>query len=413
MDAMSVAESAAGQIEAGITESESRRHLEMLLASTAFSKTKRHARFLRFVVDKTFAGQADEIKERTLGIEIFDRQPSYDLSDDPIVRVTAGDIRKRLQQYYREEGEQEGIRLELPTGSYVPVFRPRQVVKELAPAPAIPLRVDVPTEPVPELHKSFRSGLATLIAMSAVLLIVLVCWTTWHEPSRAERDLHRFWEPLESGQNNVIGIVVGDLNALNHTMSSAAEQTAFPLGSRAITGAGDTYALAAMSDQMGADHEQVRAYMADNVNLSDLRAQPSVLIGAYDNPWAARMLEGERFSMEASSGSNLSGIRDSAHPGATQWIRDALLNNSNGQDFALVTRKRSALTGQMFVSVCGIGTYGTVAAAEFLTHPEYFEQFARTAPSGWQDKDDLQIVLAVNIVDGRTSPPTVLAYALK
>jgi len=53
-----------------------------------------------FVIDKSLSGQVQDIKGRTLGVEVFDREIHYDLSNDPIVRVAAGDIRKRLAQYH-------------------------------------------------------------------------------------------------------------------------------------------------------------------------------------------------------------------------------------------------------------------------------------------------------------------------
>ena len=101
---------------------EIRAALDHLLESHCFRNSRRNVRFLRVIVGKTLGGQAHEIKERTLGVEVFDRAPEYDLSSDPIVRVAAGDIRKRLAQYYEEEGKHATIRLRLPLGTYVPEF---------------------------------------------------------------------------------------------------------------------------------------------------------------------------------------------------------------------------------------------------------------------------------------------------
>src|SRR5581483_7651488 len=71
-----------------------RDQLDRMLASPYFSHSKRFPNFLRFVVDHTLSGTVDNIKERTLGIEIFGRDPDYDTASDPIVRVTAAEIRK-------------------------------------------------------------------------------------------------------------------------------------------------------------------------------------------------------------------------------------------------------------------------------------------------------------------------------
>ena len=76
--------------------------LDRMLASPYFSHSKRFPNFLRFVVNHTLNGSVDNIKERTLGIEIFGRDASYDTASDPIVRVTAAEIRKRTAQYYQD-----------------------------------------------------------------------------------------------------------------------------------------------------------------------------------------------------------------------------------------------------------------------------------------------------------------------
>jgi len=80
--------------------------------------------FLRFVVEQTLAGKTEALKERTLGVDVFARPSHYDTNDDPIVRVTAGEIRKRIAQYYQEPGHEEELRIYLPLGSYVPHFFP-------------------------------------------------------------------------------------------------------------------------------------------------------------------------------------------------------------------------------------------------------------------------------------------------
>ena len=71
------------------------------MASPFLSHSKRFPIFLRFVVEQTLAENEENIKERTLGIEIFGRDASYDTAPDPIVRVTASEIRKRVAQYYQ------------------------------------------------------------------------------------------------------------------------------------------------------------------------------------------------------------------------------------------------------------------------------------------------------------------------
>src|ERR1700741_3013680 len=99
-----------------------RDELDRLLASPYFNQSRRFPNFLRFVVEHALAGEADHIKERTLGIEIFGRDAGYATATDPIVRVTAAEIRKRVAQYYQDPAHKHELRISLPSGSYVPHF---------------------------------------------------------------------------------------------------------------------------------------------------------------------------------------------------------------------------------------------------------------------------------------------------
>ena len=96
--------------------------LEKLLATSLFNSSKRYPSFLKFVVTRALAGQTDQLKERILGVEVFGRPADYDTNTDPIVRVTAAEIRKRIEQYYQDPKHSQEIRLFLPSGSYAPLF---------------------------------------------------------------------------------------------------------------------------------------------------------------------------------------------------------------------------------------------------------------------------------------------------
>src|ERR1700682_3653086 len=99
-----------------------RQQLERMLSNPLFKNSKRYPNLLRYIVEHTLEGFPGELKERTLGVEVFGREPSYDTNADPVVRATAGEIRKRIAQYYHEHGRETEIRIDLLPGSYVPGF---------------------------------------------------------------------------------------------------------------------------------------------------------------------------------------------------------------------------------------------------------------------------------------------------
>jgi adenylate cyclase len=97
---------------------EIRAELERILSSRCFEQAARSSKFLRFVVEQTLAGQGDRLKGYTIALEVFGRSEDFDAQSDPLVRVEAGRLRRRLTEYYADEGRNDSVRIELPRGSY-------------------------------------------------------------------------------------------------------------------------------------------------------------------------------------------------------------------------------------------------------------------------------------------------------
>jgi TolB-like protein len=95
-----------------------------IIASRALARSERLARFLDFTVTETLAGNADQLKEFVIGVEVFGRTRDYDPRLDPIVRVEARRLRMKLRKYYETEGREDRLRIEFPKGGYVPSFSP-------------------------------------------------------------------------------------------------------------------------------------------------------------------------------------------------------------------------------------------------------------------------------------------------
>lgn len=113
-------------VEAGISAVAIQAQLEKILANADFARSERLSRFLRYAVEQTIQGQGEQIKEHTLGIEVFDKRPSYDTRIDPIVRVEATRLRSKLKEYYATEGRDDPILIELHKGSYMPAFQKQE-----------------------------------------------------------------------------------------------------------------------------------------------------------------------------------------------------------------------------------------------------------------------------------------------
>jgi TolB-like protein len=107
------------------TPEEVRSELETILGSRSFASSTRLSRFLRFVVERTLAGDGERLKEYVLGVEVFDRDENYDPRIDSIVRVEAGRVRTKLEEYYGGEGVGAALRIRIQKGGYAPLFERR------------------------------------------------------------------------------------------------------------------------------------------------------------------------------------------------------------------------------------------------------------------------------------------------
>ena len=139
--------------------------LERILRSRCFAHASRASDFLRFVVDKTLAGERAQLKGYTIAIHVFGRPADFDAKTDPLVRVEALRLRQRLTEYYAGEGSGERVRLEMPRGGYV---------MKASYAWAEPQRVEIEQPTPPGNGVAALWTRARLAAVAAAALLVSV-----------------------------------------------------------------------------------------------------------------------------------------------------------------------------------------------------------------------------------------------
>jgi TolB-like protein len=145
--------------------------LDKVVASESFGKTERPARFLRHLVETALRGESQFLKESVLGTDVFNRPASWDPRLDPVVRQEAARLRKRLANYHENGGSAAEIRIELPVGTYVPVFRRKPV--EIGSARIEP--------PVVEQVPTSRAPRVWLLAAAGILCVagVAIAWRSF------------------------------------------------------------------------------------------------------------------------------------------------------------------------------------------------------------------------------------------
>jgi hypothetical protein len=381
-----------------------RGQLERLLANPFFSHSRRIPAFLQYIVETTLKGHADLMKERTIGVEIFGKNPDYDTALDPIVRVTAGELRKRIAQYYQEPGHENELRLSLAPGSYVPQFHFRGV--EAAPAEILPAAELLPVPPAGGVS---RRPLLKVAAIGVVLLAAVVVFLVWqHDRDSA---MAEFWSPILSSADPVMlcvadqtqytEIALRDAQNPDHEVTLKDNLTAVIID--------DLSAVVKIAGvlQSSGKHYELRAESA--TNLMDLRNGPSILIGAFDNAWTLRMLRPLRFHFANNPDMTQFSIVDAAQHGQVRWLVDRRqqVATNNYLDYAIVARFSDEITGKPILIAAGIARGGTIAAGEFLTSPILLQAVFRQRPSA--HAKNIEVVLSTQIINGEPGTPRIEA----
>jgi hypothetical protein len=387
--------------------------VDRMLKSRHFRNSRRYPVFLAHIVRRTLEGDLDSLKERILGIEVFKRPHDYDTGADPVVRITAGEVRKRIALYYHDEGTEQELRIELPPGSYVPVFFvPGLGVitpePSLSPLPASSVSPKTPTPQAEPPAVPERPGLSAqtwIIATSLLLVLGLGIGGIWFW-KWISSPVEAMWRPF-FGSSDPVLIVVGS--------PRTPDGTTVPLDSHSHVhlSFNDALALANITGLMEIHQQAYRVQTASTTSLDDLRKRPVVLISAFLNPWSARILNPLRFSLLrqqiAPDGSTMLGsIIDHRDPKLTWNFDFTKPITVNSKDYAIVARLHSDLTEAPITVIAGLGAAATESAGEFASSPDYLRQISEVAPGNWRDKN-LELVLEVPMVDGKSGHAQIIA----
>jgi len=392
--------------------------LEKLLATALFNSSKRYPSFLKYVVAHTLAGQTHQLKERVLGVEIFGRAADYDTNSDPIVRVTAAEIRKRIEIYYQDPKHGQEIRLFLPSGSYVPQFswpgHPHGLADEVASlattlgtATVIPLPNALVATPSKATSAASRKIMVMMATLAACIAAVAAVWYFSRPPV-----LKQFWDPFVNSSEPVLFCIADQSQYSTIRLRDAQDpQREITLSDRMVTIIiDDVSPLANIAGLLRTFGKTYRVQGEISTSLTDLRRGPSVFIGAFDNGWTLRLTSPLRFHFANDREMNEFWIEDRNNPGKRDWVLHRSVQQETGtyKDYAIVARFIDPNTDQYVVVAAGIGRGGTVAAGEFLVDAHRMEDVLSQVPRDWRKKN-MELVVETQVIDGRSGPPRIVA----
>jgi len=393
--------------------------LRNILSSPPFRNSVRSKQFLSYVVQHKLEGREEFLKERIIGTDVFLRKADYATSDDSVVRVQAGEVRRRLERYYHTPPSPSPVHIELPLGSYAPEFR------WLSSAP--PLETETPAT-------ARQRWLRWMVGVLAVSLALTVAFAS-RFPNRAHKEsaLEQFWSPIFGTSQPVLICLAKPVlyrpslelyrrYSKDHpgTFQTEVERYDQPLPidpkEKLVWGdmrpytdygvaMGDVYVAARLSALFDHINKPSQLRIGTNYSFEDLRNSPAVVVGAFNNRWTMQMTSNLRFAFVEQDGNFR--IQEQGPSGtARSWVLGP--NGEIVEDFAIVTRLLDAKTGQVLIAAAGIGANGTQAAGEFISRRDYLEAAFRSAPPDWQKKN-LQVVLQSSVTDSVAGPPRVVA----
>ncbi len=376
--------------------------LNEVLSTSRFASSKRYPALLQYLVEKTLCGDIDSLKERTIGIDVFNRPPNYDTGSDTVVRYTAGEVRKRLTLYYHEDGAGSPIQIALPSGSYVPEF---YVADSVAPEG---------TPPPVQLHEAASqaaiavrspSGSLWAIALGIGLCVALIAAATlWRQKSNSSRAVFdAFWNPLLANKTEqpillCPGAVVFSPHQQTGVKAADTDQQdgmVSPETARAVS---------QLTDLLGLENAESEFRLSSEVSPEDLKAHSAILIGAYSNALTINMVSHLRYRF---SSQPVQSIYDATEP-SILWSRPRNWNNQPGNDYGLFARVKDQRTGHYTVVIAGLGRVGTEATTAFITSPELMKSLAGRLPAGWQTQN-LEVVLRTEVRSSKATLTTVEA----
>ena len=353
-----------------------------MLNSPAFARSRRSQQFLRYVVREALEGRGESISEWNIASEVFERGANFNAGEYSVVRVKAGEVRRRLAEYY-EATPASDVKIEIPLGGYLPRihYTERPSAKAASQQEAPP----IPNEQLTRRRFVWTAG-ASFGALGMASLIPLL-----HHNSGP---LDLLWRPVFATKLPLLIF----LPVLNDRVTGEPSVS---------VGIGPAAALRKASDFLNKHNYPYNLRFGSDLTFSELKEQPSLLLGGFSSAWTMASTRGLRFSYVWSDDFCARAIVDSL----TNKVWHPVNAKPSGYadcDYGILCRLFNPQSGQIEMIAGGITTFGTEGVASAFFSPDAIAAAVKGAPPNWETKN-FEAVVRVSITGMTPSVPEVVA----
>ena len=385
---------------------EAREELVRVLESEYFRASRRCCHFLEYSVQYILDGRSiEDLKERTIGVEVFHKSVDYDTAQENIVRVTANEVRKRLALYYGKGHHGQLPTIYLQVGSYAVHFlwtRDDHAAHDTELHRFAPEAPPSGPNPVDVVHRSRIYG---QIAVACMLAVASVACLFVYRSHRREDVVQDVWLPILQNPNAAV-ISIAQPHA--YRMTSSENDPLAPSGQLvempdAYVGIGDAFAMADVVKLLSVYKKDWQLIPSNATPSHTLFNGPIIIIGNRSNKWSRDMLENQRFYF--GYGDEICDRLNST----VKWKLQHLTPDwKTDDDYAIVSRFTNTASGQPVIVIAGFTNYGTQAAGDFITNGSLLTEALRKAPKDWAQRN-FQFVLHTKIIGNTPERPIVIA----
>jgi hypothetical protein len=396
---------------------------------------------LLLVCERSLSGEADQINEQIIGVELFGRPNGYDSNDDNIVRAHASRLRRKLDEYFKSEGIHEEWRVDIPKGGYRPRF------KQIEPSPPkfrdstgndrliAPSLARVPESKPSSDTRNWRF-VALIVGAIFALPLIFLCVRPFLRPLKAEGasldPTIALWSALVSNSRETL-IVPGDsgLDLFENVTGRSVSITDYISGKyrndihsgsehekrllrrvaeRRLTSVVDLDAVALLENLRKVPQQHISHRYARDIQIHDLKSSNAILLGAPEaNPWVGLFQDKLDFYITSDQTARIMTVTNRTPERGEESFYYFRPNDNTHNAYALVALVPN-LSGTGHVLILqGTTMAGTEAAVEFVTNPNELGYVLNPYISQHHNVPNFQVLLQTRNISGNAPTAKILA----